>query len=89
LNILIFSSHKTVGQRVYPFVKYKEWTFLPWPCIERDPEEYFKQLKNFKSKDGDILFCSSPKSGKVILYNIYNVCICARHIISHIILYDS
>lgn len=64
------SSYKTVRQRVYPFVKYKEWTFFPWPCIESDPEEFFKQLKNFKSKDGDILFCSSPKSGTHWLHEI-------------------
>ncbi|XP_076094904.1 sulfotransferase 1B1-like isoform X2 [Mytilus galloprovincialis] len=46
---------------VYPPIKYKEWTLFPWPHWKEDTDKYLKLLKNFQSREDDILLCTVQK----------------------------
>ncbi|VDH93080.1 Hypothetical predicted protein [Mytilus galloprovincialis] len=55
---------------VYPPIKYKEWTLFPWPHWKEDTDKYLKLLKNFKSREDDILLCTVQKGGSHWVHEI-------------------
>lgn len=56
--------------KVFPLVKYKDFTLAPWPCNEENPGKHLQLLKEFDSWNSDIMLCTSPKSGTHWLHEI-------------------
>ncbi|CAC5372359.1 SULT6B1 [Mytilus coruscus] len=56
--------------KVFPLVKYKDFTLVPWPCNEENPGKHLQLLKEFDSRSSDIMLCTSPKSGTHWLHEI-------------------
>ncbi|CAC5417901.1 unnamed protein product [Mytilus coruscus] len=48
---------------VYPFHRYGNITILPTPAIMEGAEKLFQSMKNFNSRETDVILCSTMKSG--------------------------
>ena len=53
---------------MYPFVKYKQWSFFPWPCLQKNAEKHFEKMKNFTAREDDILLCTAQKAGTLAIF---------------------
>lgn len=48
---------------IYPFIEYEDSTYFAWPCLTENPAKQFQDIKNFDSRENDILLCTAPKTG--------------------------
>ncbi|XP_076087190.1 sulfotransferase 1B1-like [Mytilus galloprovincialis] len=48
---------------IYPFIEYEDSTYFAWPCLKENPAKQFQDIKNFDSRENDILLCTAPKTG--------------------------
>ncbi|XP_071146009.1 sulfotransferase 1B1-like isoform X2 [Mytilus edulis] len=48
---------------IYPFIEYEDSTYFAWPCLRKNPAKQFQDIKNFDSRENDILLCTAPKTG--------------------------
>lgn len=62
---------------IYPFVEYEDSTYFAWPCLREDPAKQFQDIKNFDSRENDILLCTAPKSGSHWVHEI--ICMLVDH----------
>ena len=54
---------------IYPWLHIRNFTMWQIPPMVKDAEKHIKQMKEFQTRDDDILFCTCPKSGnKEITY---------------------
>lgn len=53
---------------MYPWAEYKGWVFPNTPPMkEKGAEKHFQDLRNFKSRETDILMCSQMRTGNVTI----------------------
>ncbi|XP_033753018.1 sulfotransferase family cytosolic 1B member 1-like [Pecten maximus] len=45
------------------FPRYKDYVMPPFPALKKDLSGQYDKIKNFDSRDSDILICTFPKSG--------------------------
>jgi hypothetical protein len=48
---------------IYPWLHIRNFTMCQIPPMVRDAEKHIKQMKEFQTREDDILFCTCPKSG--------------------------
>ncbi|XP_052081696.1 sulfotransferase 1B1-like [Mytilus californianus] len=62
---------------IYPFIEYEESTYFAWPCLKENPKKQFQDIKEFPSRDDDILICTAPKTGTHWVHEI--ICMLVDH----------
>ena len=48
---------------MYPWIHYKGLSIWRTPPLLRDTEGHFRRIKEFETRDDDILLMTAPKSG--------------------------
>ncbi|XP_063435006.1 sulfotransferase 1B1-like [Mytilus trossulus] len=54
---------KRIGGPFFPFIDYKSITLPPMPPIVKDVHHFMDSLRNFSSRETDVILCSPMKSG--------------------------
>ncbi|VDI81674.1 Hypothetical predicted protein [Mytilus galloprovincialis] len=58
---------------IYPFIEYEDSTYFAWPCLKENPAKQFQDIKNFDSRENDILLCTAPKTGTHWVHEIISM----------------
>ncbi|VDI27367.1 Hypothetical predicted protein [Mytilus galloprovincialis] len=63
VNESCHQQHKRKPIALYPFHRYGKITILPTTAIKDGAEKLIQSMKNFNSRETDVILCSSMKSG--------------------------
>ncbi|CAG2243785.1 SULT1 [Mytilus edulis] len=64
---------KRIGGPFFPFIEYKSITLPPMPPIVKDVHNFMDSLRNFNSRETDVILCSPMKSGTHWVHEIVSM----------------
>ncbi|CAC5417900.1 unnamed protein product [Mytilus coruscus] len=64
---------KRKAMPIFPFLKYRSITLPPMPPILKDVDHFMESLRNFNSRESDVILCSPMKSGSHWLHEIVSM----------------